>query len=87
MGPQLVRTFRRRDTNLAAVGNRNTVPQPSIPGAEQPAREGESSPSSAEVNKNEWRYTPTASIHLHGVDRKNFAFPQIYHSKEQMCVL
>jgi hypothetical protein len=53
-------------------------------GAERSAREGERSPSSAEVNKNEWRYTPTASIHLHAMDRNNFTFS---HGDEQMCVL
>jgi hypothetical protein len=88
MGPQLVPTFQRRKTTAAAaVGNGNTVPEPSIPGAKRPAREGERSPSGAEVNKNKWRYTPTASIHLHAVDRNNFAFSQTYHSEEQACVL
>ena len=45
-------TFRRRETTLVAVRNRNMVPEPSIPGAKRPAREGERSLSSAEVN--EW---------------------------------
>ena len=43
-------TFRRRETTLAAFGNGNTVPESSILEAKRPAREGELSPSSAEVN-------------------------------------
>ena len=50
-------------------GNRGSLPL-----VEQPQREVNHSPPPPAEIKNEWRYTSTPSIRLHGVDRDNFTF-------------
>ena len=51
--------------------NEYQVPFPEV---NQPGREVDhSTPSGVEVKK-EWSYTSTPPIHLHGVDKENFAF-------------
>jgi hypothetical protein len=52
------------------VINRHRGP---FPGVKRPGRDVNHSPSSVEV-KNEWSYTSTPIICLHGVDMDNFIF-------------
>ena len=43
----------------------------SFPGVKQPENEADHVPLSSEEIKNEWSYTPTSLMCLHGVDRDN----------------
>lgn len=45
-----------------------------FPGVKQPGHEGDHSPPFGAEVKNEYSYTSTLAICLHGVDRDNFTF-------------
>jgi hypothetical protein len=72
--PAGARDFIFSETSRTALG----PTRPPVPGVKQPEREVDDlTPSRGEVT-NEWSYTSTSPVCLHGVDRYNFSIAKVY---------